>query len=75
MISITTAHKLIGEFQGNALTSWKASFELYKKRVHKSGKHIFVQEVPSSHMVQLTYLHPQVTKNMTPDDMRAVTKF
>jgi hypothetical protein len=58
MISITTAHKLIGEFQTQSVTSWKSAFELYKKRVHKSGKHIFVQEVPSHRMVQLTYLHP-----------------
>ena len=34
-----------------------------------------MQEIPTHHMVQLTYLHPQVTKNMTANDVRAVTRF
>ena len=53
---------------------WKQNFEIFKNKILSTWNYVFVQEHPGQKMVQVTYMHPMITKKMSRDRLLAVTK-
>lgn len=74
--SVQSVLDMAKDFQNHCTDDqWKANFETFKRRVHTNWNRLFfIQEHPGQKMVQITYMHPMVTKNMTRGEVLAVTK-